>query len=177
MKNKWLLATMFLAFLSSAFAAELGEFYFTAQDENSSQEEVKHNAIFPFDFYKGGTKNLVVYSNNKKESILLNLEFNFKYSNITVRNSGVFQPDPEEKPTRILTYETKENVASKTDPRFNIEAHVSIVPTRITENGRTVSATIYYVAAMVYQDIVADGEATTRQLYGKFYDSLTIKDR
>src|SRR3990167_2578957 len=84
--NLFVLATMLLMTSSLAFASGSGEFYFAPQN-TESREEVKHSALFPFDFYKGGSKNLVVYSHNKSGGVLLNLEFNFKSSNITVRNS------------------------------------------------------------------------------------------
>src|SRR3989338_5619205 len=160
-----LLMTSTLAFASSSSSS--GEFYFAPQN-TESREEVKHNALFPFDFYKGGSKNLVVYSHNKSGGVLLNLEFNFKSSNITVRNSGAYQADPEDKPTRILTYSTKENVVSKTNPLFNIEAAVSAVPTHTVENGRRIAVTNYYISARIYQDT---------ELYGKFFDSFTVKER
>ena|SRR3989338_2587253 len=164
----WLLAIFAFSTLSySSFASASGEFYFAPQNTESS-EEVKHNAIFPSDFYKGGIKNLVVYSNNKRGNVLLNLLFNFKSSNITVRNSGTYQEDPEEKPTRILTYSTKENVVSKTDPLFNIEASMSVIPTHTIENDRRIAVTNYYISARIYQDT---------ELYGKFFDSLTVKER
>ena len=153
---------------SLACAGSSGEFYFASQNTDNSQEEVKHNARFPFDFYKGGIKNLVVYSHNKSGNVLLNLEFNFKSSNIMVRNSGAYQMDPEEKPTRILTYSTKEKVVSRTDPLFNIDASVSVVPTHAVENGRRISVTNYHVAARIYQD---------QELYGTFFDLFTIKER
>jgi len=165
--NLLVLVTMLLMISSPAFSSSFGEFYFAPQNAESS-EEIKHSALFPFDFYKGGTKNFIVYSNNKSGNILLNLLFNFKSSNITARNSGTYQGDPEEKPTRILTYSTKENVVSKTDPLFNIEASVSVIPTHTIENGRRIAVTNYYISARIYQDT---------ELYGKFFDSITAKER
>ena len=71
-----LVSLSFLTLSQSSFAGTSGEFYFASQNS----KEIKYNALFPFDFYKGGVKNVLVYSNNKAEGVLLNLAFDFRSS-------------------------------------------------------------------------------------------------